>query len=50
MADPAEAPLISLKAVGKSYSGVWVLKDASFSVGRGEIVVLVGETGRQIDV
>jgi ABC-type sugar transport system ATPase subunit len=41
----AEPLLMSLKAVGKTYSGVWVLKDASFSVGRGEIVVLVGENG-----
>ncbi len=33
MADVAEPgePLINLKAVGKAYSGVWVLKDASFS-------------------
>jgi ABC-type sugar transport system ATPase subunit len=38
-------PLISLNAVGKSYSGAWVLKDATFSVSRGEIVALVGENG-----
>ena len=37
--------LISLNAVGKSYSGAWVLKDATFSVSRGEIVALVGENG-----
>ena len=42
---PKNASLIRLKAVGKSYSGVWVLKDASFSVSRGEIVALVGENG-----
>jgi len=38
-------PLISLNAVGKNYSGAWVLKDATFSVSRGEIVALVGENG-----
>jgi inositol transport system ATP-binding protein len=42
---PNNPSLISLKGVGKSYSGVWVLKDASFSVLRGEIVALVGENG-----
>jgi ABC-type sugar transport system ATPase subunit len=38
-------PLLNLNAVGKSYSGAWVLKDATFSVARGEIVALVGENG-----
>jgi inositol transport system ATP-binding protein len=38
-------PLLSLNGVGKSYSGAWVLKDATFSVARGEIVALVGENG-----
>ena len=41
----ADAPLISLDGVGKSYSGVWVLRDASFSVSRGEVVALMGENG-----
>ena len=45
VAQPAEAPLITLDGVGKNYSGVWVLRDASFSVSRGEVVVLVGENG-----
>lgn len=39
------AQLISLEAVGKNYSGAWVLKDATFSVARGEIVALAGENG-----
>jgi len=42
---PNPERLISLNAVGKSYSGAWVLKDATFSVSRGEIVALVGENG-----
>jgi ABC-type sugar transport system ATPase subunit len=37
--------MITLDGVGKNYSGAWVLKDASFSVSRGEIVALVGENG-----
>jgi ABC-type sugar transport system ATPase subunit len=41
----SDGPLMSLNGVGKSYSGVWVLKDASFSVSRGEVVVLMGENG-----
>ena len=40
-----ENPLIRVDGVGKSYSGVWVLKDASFHVARGEIVALMGENG-----
>jgi ABC-type sugar transport system ATPase subunit len=40
-----EQPMITLDAVGKNYSGAWVLKDASFSISRGEIVALVGENG-----
>lgn len=42
---PPDLPLISLNGVGKSYSGAWVLKDATFSVRRGEILALVGENG-----
>lgn len=38
-------PLISIESVGKAYSGAWVLKDATFSVSRGELVALVGENG-----
>jgi len=41
----AGVPFFTLDGVGKNYSGVWVLKDASFSISRGEIVVLVGENG-----
>src|ERR1700734_2424945 len=37
--------MITLDAVGKNYSGAWVLRDASFSVSRGELVALVGENG-----
>jgi ABC-type sugar transport system ATPase subunit len=37
--------MITLDGVGKNYSGAWVLRDASFSISRGEIVALVGENG-----
>src|SRR6202041_2667405 len=37
--------MITLDGVGKNYSGAWVLRGASFSVSRGEIVALVGENG-----
>jgi ABC-type sugar transport system ATPase subunit len=37
--------MITLDSVGKNYSGAWVLRDASFSISRGEIVALVGENG-----
>jgi ABC-type sugar transport system ATPase subunit len=42
---PSVTPLIRLDGVGKNYAGVWVLRDASFSVARGEVVALMGENG-----
>ncbi len=41
----SDGPIMRLDGVGKSYSGIWVLKDVSFSVSRGEVVVLMGENG-----
>jgi ABC-type sugar transport system ATPase subunit len=41
----SDGPLMRLDGLSKSYSGVWVLKDASFTVSRGEVVVLMGENG-----
>lgn len=38
-------PLIALEGVGKSFAGQWVLRGASFSIRRGELVALVGENG-----
>lgn len=38
-------PLLQFEAVGKSFFGVPVLKEVSFSVGVGRIVGLVGENG-----
>lgn len=40
-----DGQLLALEGIGKSYSGVSVLKDVAFSVKRGETVVLVGENG-----
>jgi ABC-type sugar transport system ATPase subunit len=44
-AQVSNAPLMSLNGVGKNYSGIWVLKDVSFTVSPGEVVVLMGENG-----
>ena len=38
-------PLLRLDGIGKSYSGVWVLRDVGFTVARGEVVALMGENG-----
>lgn len=37
--------LLSLRQIKKSFAGVPVLRDVSLSVGRGEVVALVGENG-----
>jgi ABC-type sugar transport system ATPase subunit len=38
-------PLLSLDGVAKSFAGVRVLKDVSFSVAPGQVVALMGENG-----
>ena len=40
-----EFPLLEIKKVAKSFSGVSVLRDISFSVSKGEVHALVGENG-----
>jgi ABC-type sugar transport system ATPase subunit len=42
---PAADILLSLRQIKKSFAGVPVLRDVSLSVGRGEVVALVGENG-----
>ena len=42
--DPA-APILSLRNIGKAFSGNRVLTDVSFDVAPGEIIGLVGENG-----
>lgn len=42
--DPAE-PILSLRGIGKAFSGNRVLADVSFDVAPGEIIGLVGENG-----
>jgi len=37
--------LLHLDGIGKSYSGVWVLRDVGFSLAAGEVLMLVGENG-----
>ena len=39
------APVLSFNHVSKSYEGIQILKDISFSVGRREVVAIVGNTG-----
>ncbi|MDR1886008.1 MAG: sugar ABC transporter ATP-binding protein [Synergistaceae bacterium] len=41
----ADAPLLRLEGIGKEYFGNVVLTDVSFTLGRGEIIGLVGENG-----
>jgi ABC-type sugar transport system ATPase subunit len=44
--EPTSAePIIALNGVGKSFAGVWVLRDVTFSVRPGELIALVGENG-----
>ena len=40
-----EQVLLHLHGIGKSYSGVWVLRDVGFSLAAGEVLMLVGENG-----
>ncbi len=42
---PNETPLLSLEGISKDFYGNVVLEDVTFSVGRGQIVGLVGENG-----
>jgi len=38
-------PVLEIKGVSKSFPGVRALDDVSFSVGKGEVVGLIGENG-----
>lgn len=40
-----EAPIIELKNVKKSFGDLEVLKDINVSVGKGEVIVLIGPSG-----
>ena len=42
---PGEKPVIELKNVNKHYGSLHVLKDISLSVGKGEVVVVIGPSG-----
>lgn len=42
---PKETPLLSLEGISKDFYGNVVLEDVTFSVGKGQIVGLVGENG-----
>ena len=41
----SETPIIELRNVNKHYGKLHVLKDVSLSVGRGEVVVIIGPSG-----
>jgi ribose transport system ATP-binding protein len=38
-------PILDLRSISKTYPGVRALDDVSLSVGRGEVVGLIGENG-----
>ncbi len=38
-------PLVEMRCIGKQFPGVRALQDVDFSIGRGEIVCLLGENG-----
>lgn len=40
-----ETPMIELKNVNKHFGKLHVLRDVSLSVGRGEVVVIIGPSG-----
>jgi ribose transport system ATP-binding protein len=40
-----EMPLLEMRGVSKRFAGVQALQDVSLSVGRGEVVALIGENG-----
>ena len=46
-ADPSaeRRPLLRMRGIGKSFSGVPVLEDVSFDLGPGEVHILAGENG-----
>src|ERR1700682_1500308 len=44
-AQPAETPLLSLRAIHKKFGGTYALQDVSFDVCKGEVLALLGENG-----
>ena len=46
--EKAEAPIIELRHVDKHYGDLHVLKDINLVVDRGEVVVVIGPSGRSI--
>src|SRR6202790_442125 len=44
-AQPAETPLLSLRAIHKKFGGTYALQDVSFDVSKGEVLALLGENG-----
>jgi len=42
---PGKADALRIEGIGKSYGGLQVLEDVSFSIGRGRVHALVGENG-----
>ncbi|MEU8581247.1 amino acid ABC transporter ATP-binding protein [Streptomyces abikoensis] len=45
MNEPLDEPLIELRDVNKHYGKLHVLKDVNLTVGRGEVVVVIGPSG-----
>src|ERR1700676_2015922 len=44
-AQPADTPLLSLRAIHKSFGGTYALQDVSFDVSKGEVLAFLGENG-----
>lgn len=42
---PPAVPLLEMRAVGKHFGGVTALEDIQLTIGRGEVVALVGDNG-----
>ncbi|TWU01199.1 sugar ABC transporter ATP-binding protein [Stieleria varia] len=45
MTSPDESPLLSVERLSKSFPGVRALSDVSVTLGRGEVLALIGENG-----